>query len=304
MDLSRLKHVRDICPLNASHHATITASKWVLPIAARGRPIAIFEHGHSIALVSNRILTWHRSFTRTTNAPPKFDPPSYIYIHEWVSDVQPKPHEYAGWVPFGFASKQGVTFLDERDHTSLWSSHARRHLKIFQKSGATIRNGTIEEFKKNSHNCYLGESVLEHVLDQTIAVLEERPEDLEIYVAELASEPIGFFIVAHCTEVSQSYYIGGFYTAVGSKQQAITGLINHWFKRSRELGLPHVNFGDMCGPWTPKFDPSIGYSNFKTHFGIHRVWHPQTLWKIRFRLFNLDAVDSTTPGVEIKKPTL
>lgn len=284
--------VKDICPLLHPHHATMTASRWIVPIAARSRPLVSYRNGHTIALFSSRLLTWHRSFTRDLLPPPPFLPPSYLYIHEWMADAYPVKHP--GWRVFGFASKQGITFISpDRDYHKDWSDHARRHLKVFKKSGATLRLGTLEELKKHSKDCYLAEDILDHTLEQTESVHEERPEDLEILVAETADthEPLGFFIAANCTDVLQSYYIGGFYTAAGAKAQAMTGLIDWWFARSLEKRFVSVNFGDMSGPRTPGFHPATGYSNFKTHFGIHRVWRPRTLWQIRLRFRNLDAVE-------------
>ncbi len=290
MDLRRLRRVKDVCPLLHPHHASMTSSRWVLPIAARNRPVAPHENGHTVALFSNRLLTWHRSFTRDVAPPPAFEPPSYIYVHEWVADSFPVHHD--GWRAFGLSQKQGVTFLNgDADYRQSWSDHARRHLKIFTRSGAKLRLGTFDELKKHARDCYLAEEVLEHTLEQTESVLIEHPSDVEILVAESATgEPLGFFVATTCDEVRQSYYIGGFYTAAGARVQAMTGLIDWWFARSIARGCASVNFGDMSGPRTPWFDPAIGYSNFKTHFGIHRVWRPRTLWRIRFRFRNLDAV--------------
>lgn len=288
--------VKDICPLPGTLHASMTSSRWVVPVAARNRPTIAYSNGHTVALFCNRLLTWHRSFTRDLSEPPPFVPPSYIYVHEWVADAFPSHHP--GWTVFGFSSKQGVTFLEPGvDFHRGWSDHARRHLKIFKKSGARVRLGTFEEFKKHSRNCYLAEEVLEHTLEQTESVLAEHPEDLEILVAEREGDetPLGFFIAANCSEVRQSYYIGGFYTAAGARAQAMTGLIDWWFQKSQDRGYLSVNFGDMSGPRTPWFDPAIGYSNFKTHFGINRVWRPRTLWRIRFRFRNLDAVQEFIP---------
>lgn len=290
MDLKRLRRVKDICPLLVPQHASMTASRWIMPVAARNRPVVGYKNGHTVALFCNRLLTWHRSFTRDCTPPPAFEPASYIYVHEWIADAFPAKHE--GWRVFGFASKQGVTFLQPgADYRREWSDHARRHLKTFKKSGANLRFGTVAEFKKYSRDCYLGEDVLAHTIEQTDSILAEHPEDLEILVAETTDgEPLGFFISANCDEVSQSYYVGGFYTAAGARAQAMTGLIDWWFALSVARGYWSVNFGDMSGPRTPWFDPAIGYSNFKTHFGIHRVWRPRTLWKIRLRFRNLDAV--------------
>lgn len=269
----------------------MTSSRWIMPVAARNRPVVGYANGHTVALFCNRFLTWHRSFTRDCAPPPPFEPSSYIYVHEWIADAFPAKHP--GWRVFGFASKQGVTFLEPGvDYHLSWSGHARRHLKTFKKSGARLRFGTVAELKLHSRNCHLGEAVLESTLEQTDAILEMHPENLEILVAEAADsgEPLGFFVSANCDEVAQSYYVGGFYTEAGARAQAMTGLIDWWFALSVARNYWSVNFGDMSGPHTPWFDPAIGYSNFKTHFGVHRVWRPRTLWKIRLRFRNLDAV--------------
>ena len=291
--------VRDVCPLLHPHHASITASRWIVPVAARHRSVAAFAHGHTVALFSNRLLTWHRSFTRTADEPPPFDPPSFIYIHEWMPDVVPRvPHD--NWRGFGFSQKQGVAFLKtDVDFTRDWSAQARRQLKIFQRSGAQLRLGTLEEFVSSSARSYLPEAVLHHTIDQATTVRAEHPEDLEVLVAaDAGGEALGFFIAAYCAEVAQSYYVGGCYTAAGARVHAITGLVNWWFERSIARGLASVNFGDMCGPRAISVDPSVGYSNFKTHFGIHRVWRPQTLWKIRVRLFGLQET-AELEGIEV-----
>lgn len=287
MDLRRLRRVRDICPLLHPAHASITASSWVAPIAAHHRPVASFQNGHSIALVANRLITWHRSFTRDCAAPPAFDPPSFLYIHEWVPDAQPARHARSRWYSFGFSQKQGVAFLptDAREITRGWSAQARRHLKIFRHSGTTQRLGTIGDYVETSAQSHLSEDIVQHTIDQATTVREIHPKDLDVLVSEDEHGVVlGVFIVAHCDEVRQSYYIGGCYTAAGAAVHAITGLVWWWFERSVARGFLSVNFGDMCGPRVLALDPTVGYSNFKTHFGVHRVWRPQTLWKIRVRL--------------------
>lgn len=303
MDLKRLRMVKDICPLLHPHHASITSSRWVAPVAAQNRPVAEYKNGHTVALFSNRFVTWHRSFTRDCAEPPPFDPPAYIYIHEWVPDAFQPVHP--GWRLFGFSQKQGVAFLQPGgDFVRDWSDHARRHLKVFKKSGATLRLGTLEEFVEHSAGCHLPEDILENTIEQATSVRAAHPEDIEILTAiDAAGVPLGFFIAAYCDEVKQSYYIGGYYTDAGERAQAMTGLVHWWFSRSLERNMVSVNFGDMCGPRAVSFDPSAGYSNFKTHFGIHRVWRPRTLWKARLRVRGFDEVNEIE-GVKLVDDTL
>jgi len=284
--------VRDVCPLLHPKHASITASRWIIPVAGQTRPVVGFANGHTVALFVSRLITWHRSFTRDTAPPPPFDPPSYIYIHEWLADSFPVNHP--SWRTFGISSKQAIAFIEPgQDYHKSWSDHARRHLKIFKKSGAHMRIGTFEELKQGAKQSHLAEDVMNHTIEQTEAVLACHPEYVDILVAEMpdSKEILGFFVAANCDEVLQSYYIGGFYTNAGARAQAMTGLIDWWFERSIARGYTNVNFGDMAGPHTPKFDPSIGYSNFKTHFGVYRVWRPRTLWKIRFKFRHLDDIE-------------
>ena len=113
--------------------------------------------------------------------------------------------------------------------------------------------------------------------------LNITPENVEIFVAEdKDGKRIGAFAAGYDAALKESMYILGYFLPEAAKMQPMTALVHAWMVRSQELGLTSCNFGLMCGPYAGRWDPWWGLSNFKTHFGIHRVHLPPGYWKVTF----------------------
>lgn len=285
-NLNRLRIVHDICPLPGfpSHDPFAwkgAASKSVVPL---------IEHpnGYTVTDFQNRIITWHRTFTRDHDVP-NIPATSLIHIHEWIPPIEPSASvidalKSAGrrYVKFSMNHFEGVAVL-KPNFDKEWSEQARRHLKSAQKNtGLKLRLGTIDEIKvlmptsqvpKSLHDTFL------HFADRHIAA---HPNDIEILIATLNEKPVAGFIAGHCDAAKESSYLVGCFTGDGGKAHAMVALVHWWFQRCIDRGIAHANFGDMVGPHPFPFDDMIGYSNFKTHFNIHRVWMPGSRWRITF----------------------
>lgn len=107
-----------------------------------------------------------------------------------------------------------------------------------------------------------------------------HPNDIEVLIATLHGAPVAGFVAGHCDAAGESSYLVGCFTGDGGKVHAMVALIHWWFERCMARGIVHANFGDIVGPHPFPFDDMIGYSNFKTHFGIHRVWMPGSHWRM------------------------
>lgn len=111
---------------------------------------------------------------------------------------------------------------------------------------------------------------------------EHHPADIEVLIATLNDQPVAGFVAGYCAEARESTYLVGCFTGEGGKTHAMPALVEFWFRRCLDRNLVHANFGDIVGPKPFPLDDMIGYSNFKTHFNIHRVWMPGSRWNITF----------------------
>lgn len=265
MDIRRLKSVRDICPLSTTAHHWLYATEWMS--AVRSGDIVF----------SNRLLTWRRTFTQDGRAPELVPTNSFITIDEWAPSIWPREH--AGWRRFGIQHREAIVFLNEPHE---WSSHARRHLKIFKRGAMTLRLGTVEEFEKNIVLSQVPPRLQSVFINEVRRHVAAHPKTVEILIAENSDGVIACFVAGNIAEAEQSYYIAGFFKRGTEKLHAKIGLIEWWFARSVERGYTTLNFGHIVGPRS-RFESGIGYSNFKTHFGIHRVWWPGSFWKLTLK---------------------
>jgi len=285
MDLRRLKHVRDVCPLSSEVFHWRFATKWMGEVA-RGE-ITFVPNGYSMFVARNKILTWRRTFTSDNAVPAPFESTSLITIDEWAPTIWPRAIK--NWKRFGMIHREAIVFLrevDAKNPTKNWSSQVRRHLQSFKKnSDISVRLGTVSEYEKNLANSQVPKRLHQIFINELEAHIKAHPETVEILIAQLAGEVVACFAVGNMDLEKQSYYIAGFFKKGTEKLHAKIGLIEWWFKRSIERGYRELNFGHIVGPpLLPFFNSDqTGYSNFKTHFGVTRVWWPGSFWKLTWK---------------------
>lgn len=291
-----LKFVNDISPLYVPGALPpYDATHWAAAGQIHPGYATLHDHGFTTRVFKNPLISWHRTFTTDNNPPhnPQHNPlnnppPSLIRIDEWVPGFQSGVSKH-GFRAFGLPRLHGIAELPaESDVTANWRAQAKRHLKTFQKQAdVTLRLGSLADIK----SAYLRSSVprsLQGAFWQLAERhLKEHPETVEVMIAESVQHGIvAGFVAGECREASSSFYILGFYLPAAKDSQAMTGLVHHWFERTRAKGLTRCNFGDMCGPNPLPFQSDMGYSLFKTRFGIRRVWYPGSHWKISLSFGN------------------
>jgi hypothetical protein len=286
-NLNRLRVVRDICPLPGfpSHDAHI----WKGVALKSKTPVIEHPNGYTVTDFHNQFLTWHRTFTQNHDVP-ILSAQSLIHIHEWIPPTeasQQKLHTTSrNFFRFSMHHFEAVAVLKD-DFEKTWSEHARRHLKSAQKNPhLKCRLGTLDEIR-----AILPTSQVPLSLHETFCALVERhlndhPNDIDVMIATLDDHPVAGFVAGHCDSAHESSYLVGCFTGDGGKVHAMTLLVHWWFQRCMKRGLLHANFGDIVGPRPFPFDDMIGYSNFKTHFNIHRVWMPGSRWRITFPILS------------------
>ncbi len=279
-----LKYLNDVCPVytdralppyDATHWAAVAA-------IGSGQPI-LFDQGFSMTVFNNPLISWRRAFTTDNLPPPTATSTSLISVDEWVPAFQSNVNKH-GFRSFGAPRLHGIAEVPLVGSVSAsWRNQAKRHLKIFQKqSDITLRLGRLDEIKTAYAKSNIPRSLQKVFIDLTLRHQAAHPETIEVLIADsLEHGIVACFVAGECQEASTSFYLLGFYLPEAKKSHAMVGLVNYWFERTREKQLKLCNFGDMCGPNPLPFQSDIGYSLFKTHFGISRVHYPGSHWKIR-----------------------
>jgi hypothetical protein len=280
--MDRLMFVRDTCHILKNPCFSWRSTTWY-KTGMKGSVIEL-ANGYTNTVISSRILTWRRHYTRDGN-PPQHPTPtinSLIILDEWVPGIWPLKKDRASWTCMGNGSCHGIFYLSPaEDVTKTWSSHAKRHLKTFLKSGCTVRDGNFEDIETDMLRSQVPKTMsiaLSRIVAHRLSV---DPETMNIFVAEDANgKRIGCFACANDEETKESMYIMGYFLPEAGKLQPMTGLVHLWLTRLQEQGWRSGNFGLMLGPHIGRLDPWWGLSNFKTHFGITRVHLPPGYWKI------------------------
>ena len=280
MDCTRLRCIRDICPVPGNGAMCPSGTAWQAAAATSIAPIILHADGYTATVVRGPIVTWLRTFT-AGNMPPEALPTSHalITVHEWIPTSMPA--RYDGWHRVSAHDLAAVAMVTP-SYRDAWSEHGRRHLRHYEKSGLTLGFGTIDDVKR----VYPRSTVPRHLQRVFLRNVEQRlavqPETIDILVARYADgAPCAVFVAGNCDEIGQSVYLLGCFLPEFGRMQPMAGLIDWWFRRCLERGYRSVNFGDIVPPRAlPILEGGIGYSIFKTHFGIHRVWLPGSFWKI------------------------
>ncbi len=292
-DLTRIRLVRDVCPLPGfpSHDATVWKG---VTAKSPGAPVMEHENGYTVTDFRNRFITWHRTFTQDYEVP-ELTAKSFIHVHEWIPPTHSStPSSYAeSFKRFGMDHHEAIAVV-ELGFETRWSTQAKRHLANTRKNkNLAVRFGTMDEAKK-----IVPKSQVPKNLHDTFLALSERhikahPADVEILIATLNDAPVAAFVAAHCHAGSESSYLMGCFVPEGGKAHAMVALVKFWFDRCLTLSIRHANFGDIVGPHPFPFNSFIGYSIFKTHFNIHRVWMPGSRWRIRLHFSLLRVIQRT-----------
>lgn len=244
------------------------------------------KNGYIDTICRSRILRWERVFTRDA-CPPHFPPNlshALVEIMEWVPGVWPTHPQAHGWKRMGQTKYHGVTNIADHSFIAQWSTHAKRHLRVFTASGAVIETGSFEDIERGAFQSQVPPAMTRALLMIVKHRLMRNPEDINIIVAKKDGEIIAGFVSGYDKHLKESMYILGYFLPQHAKLQAMTGLVAAWMQRTRDIGGLRCNFGGMCGAYPSLWDPWLGLSQFKTHFNIQRFWLPPSFWKIRLSL--------------------
>jgi hypothetical protein len=269
---NRLRWASDQCPLPGSPIRSVRHTRWFLE-AQKKRDLA--PDGRTQVLIRNKLLTWYRSFTPTKPKPPASS--SLIVISEWLPEHEPL--QARPWQRFGPANTYAYAPL-HADYLSEWRTHAKRHLKTFQKTACRLRLGTRTEVA----NLMAASQVPKGLQPMLMALLDRHlaahPGTIDILIAEKNGQPIACLVAGNCKDIKMSEYLIGAFHPGSKKDSAMVGLVDWWYRRSIETGCTMLSFGHMEPPHALPIFSGNGYSFFKTHFGIRRLWFPGSYWRV------------------------
>ncbi|MFA6018077.1 MAG: hypothetical protein WCT28_04340 [Patescibacteria group bacterium] len=276
-NLHRLRMVNDVCPLPG--FLTHDPFVWKGITANSVAPVIEHKNGYTVTAVQNTFITWHRTFTKDLLVP-NLSAQSFIHIHEWIPPTHPP--KTPGFFPFSMNHLEAIAMVTPSASND-WSTQARRHLAATRKNTALkFRFGTINEIEKMLPTSQVPPSLHPVFLDLAKRHIVAHKQDVEVLIATIDENVIAGFVAGYCAEASESSYLVGCFTGDGGKTHAMVRLVAWWFERCLDRNIAHANFGDIVGPHPFPFDDMIGYSNFKTHFNIHRVWLPGCQWRVTF----------------------
>ncbi len=274
----RLRWAYDQCPLPGSSVPSLQHTRWYCDGHHDLKDVIRLPDGYTTTVFSSPLFSWLRSFSLTP--PALTHQHSLITVSEWLPRYQPTAP--GRWRAFGRHYTCAYARLHE-DYLTDWSSQAKRHLKKFHRSGVQLRLGTRAEvvaLYATSQVPKTMQAALLKILDQH---LNAHPDTIDILVAEKNHHPVACFVAGNCDEGKISEYILGAFHPNYKQDHPMVGLIDWWYQKSLSRGYQLLTFGHMDQAntwWVPM--PSTGYSLFKTHFGVQRVWFPKNHWRIIF----------------------
>ncbi|HRH31718.1 MAG TPA: hypothetical protein PLK06_00115 [bacterium] len=276
MEPDRLRFAADQCPLPNSGIPSLHHTKWYANGHYPHNRIRYDHDGQTITVFENRFISWHRSFTATTPQPATN--PGYIAIHEWIPKYQLK--NTSGWFRFGREYTVAYATLHP-NYRNDWRQQAKRHFKAFLRSGCTLRNGSKADVELLYKTSQVPKSLQEAMLKVLDRQLLAHPETIDILVAEKNQIPVACLVSGNCDEAKMSEYIIGAFHPNYKKDNPMVGLVDWWYQRSITRGYATLTFGHMEPKTTKGPLSGNGYSFFKTHFNVTRMWFPKNHWRIR-----------------------
>ncbi|HVY72818.1 MAG TPA: hypothetical protein VG984_02095 [Candidatus Paceibacterota bacterium] len=250
---------------------TPTSTRWCLwPICFElfsGDAEPDLSHAHSGALAYNRIIMWKR--VRRTDVP---------------------PHWHSIWRPQSWR-KDGLVELTDSNYRLRWSKDAQRNAKKWDKHlGRThsIKHVSFEEYKA----AYKKSRTYKHVgvyllatLGRQYALPEVRPH-IEFFVVE--NNETNAIVAGNAIITSPTYNsttrMCTFIYEEARSTEAMTGLVDYWFKDSLKRGIKNLVFMYFWQPGEPR--EWKGFSTFKSHFVERYITYPPIVWRFqKGRLF-------------------
>jgi hypothetical protein len=273
----RLRWANDQSPLPGSSIPSLHHTRWYAEGHSSDKTRLWQPDGFTNTVFKSRFFSWYRSFTVSEH---KLSPiQSLITASEWLPRYQPTWE--SGWVAFGRNYTSAYARL-HKDYLNDWRSHARRHLKSFKNSDCTLRLGTKDDVIKLYATSQVPKTLQIPLLKTLDKHLNVHPHTIDILVAEKNGQPIACHVAGNCDEAKLSEYIIGAFHPDYKKDNPMVGLVDWWYRRSMERGYTTVTFG-FIEPWAGRLPRSgNGYSFFKTHFGVERIWFPKNHWQIKF----------------------
>jgi hypothetical protein len=269
---NRLRWASDQCPLPGAPIRSLRHTAWFRQAQKRR---SLGPDGRTQILLQNALVTWYRSFSaHQPQLPPSR---SLVVISEWLPEHQPR--QARPWRAFGPANTCAYAQVHP-NYRNDWRQHARRHLKTFHKAGYQLRLGSrtevesllaVSQVPKGLHSMLLA------MLDRHLAA---HPDSIDMLIAEKHGRALACLVAGNCAEIHMSEYLIGAFHPEAHKDSPMVGLVDWWYQRSLAQGLTAVSFGHMEPPHSFPFFSGRGYSLFKTHFGIKRLWFPRPYWRI------------------------
>lgn len=271
----RLRWANDQCPLPGSPIPSLHHTRWHAEGHHKPETLLWQPDGYTTVVFQSRLFSWYRSFTIT---PPYLSSTqSLITVSEWLPRYQPRQRR--GWMTFGRHYTSAYARLHER-YLDDWHKHAKRHLKVFLKSGCTLRLGTRADVVALYQTSQVPKHLQRALLASLDSHLAAHPETIDILVADKEGRPIACHVAGNCDEARMSEYIIGAFHPDFKRHNPMVGLVDWWYRRSLERGYTMLTFGHM-EPAPSRLPASgQGYSFFKTHFGVMRLWFPNNHWQI------------------------
>lgn len=270
----RLRWASDQCPLPWSAIPSLHHTQWYATGHHDPQEYTSLPDGYTVTVFQSFLFSWYRSFSRY--APPRPPSRSLITLHEWL----PKYHYRAkGWLCLGRPYTCAYAKLHP-DYRRDWRQHARRHLRVFQRSGCTLRLGSTAEVENLYQTSQVPKAMQSALLRILYQHLKTHPETIDILIAEKNGQAIACLVAGNCQEANLSEYIIGAFHPHYKEHQAMVGLMDWWYQRSLSSGFSTLTFGHMETQTSYAPMAGNGYSVFKTHFGVTRMWMPKNHWRL------------------------
>lgn len=226
-----------------------------------------------------------------------------LYFEEYVGDNEPVIHPslseparivlwrrctttgtVPGWITLSRKPSWMEGYADiTPEYRATWSKSARYDANKWHRDSAgkhAIERVSFEEFSK----AYLASSVGKRLEDSRLQVMRRKSlgayaESVSFVVARHleSGETVAGMGIIDSQSRDESFYYCGFFRSSGAKSNAMTGLIDHWFKSSLERGFVRLHFGQF---WIQGESlDRRGFSDFKAKFGIKYIVCQPPLWR-------------------------
>jgi hypothetical protein len=271
----RLRWAHDQCPLPGSSIPSLFHTLWHAEGHNSVNSYQKLPDGYHVIVNKNRFFYWQRTFSIS---PPDTSSKACITLHEWIPRYEPKAN--SRWYVFGSNYTAAYAKL-HTDYLHDWHTHAKRHLKQFSKTNCQLRLGTRDEVVSLYATSQVPKSLQAALLQTLDNHLAAHPDTISILIAEKHGQPIACLVSGDCEEAKISEYVIGAFHPDFKKDHAMVGLVNWWYQRSLVKNYTTLTFGHIepsRAAWLPL--SGNGYSFFKTHFGIERVWFPKNRWHL------------------------